>query len=528
MPRGGILGYASQLEKPTSFAVSIEQLSLWIRQSNAGQVYLFADVCRSPGESSKKNRINYWFEEALGKLDRNLEAFLASQPARRSFEKEGLGGREGHGIFAYFLERGLQQGQADADRNKIVTVPELYAYLREEVRRATNRKQEPLHFGNLDRPAALADLRKAPSREPIAASLGKHLILLASAGGLSPGALAAPASPRPSPAPQADPRHTRFRTALEDEKLLGSDGAVELFRGLRTALPPETAHTEQINLAAALESQGQQIFLRYGIGDQFPDDPLRPRKSDFDEAAELFRLAQELRPEDLSAELEIEVRDSLEARKLFCRGRSLIFDPGRSGEAVSLLQRAVRASDRFAEPYNALGIARLEQADYTNAINAFQDALAQAPDWAYARHNLALTYIESGDYQAAEREYREAILRAPYHPYLYYNLGLLLQRLNRNRDAEREYRRSLETFDEQAAKYHSRALRWARADKEEESRLAFLRERILRKNQAEVHNALGSLWQGRGKNDRAERHYLVAVKRNPDLLPARYNLLSPA
>ena len=251
LPRGGILGYASQLEKPTSFAVSVEQLSLWIRQSNAGQVYVFADVCRSPGESGYKNRINYWLEQALGKLDRNIEAFLASQPARRSFEEEGLGGGEGHGIFAYFLERGLQQGRADADRNKIVTVRELYAYLREEVRRATKRKQEPLHVGNLDRPAALADLRKAASSEPMAATIGEHLILLASAGGLSPGALA-PASPRPSPSAQSDPRYTRFRTALEDEKLLGSDGAVELFRRLRSTLPPETAHRERISLSRAV------------------------------------------------------------------------------------------------------------------------------------------------------------------------------------------------------------------------------------------------------------------------------------
>ena len=208
-------------------------------------------MCRSPGESGYKNRINYWLEQALGKLDRNIEAFLASQPARRSFEEEGLGGGEGHGIFAYFLERGLQQGRADADRNKIVTVRELYAYLREEVRRATKRKQEPLHVGNLDRPAALADLRKAASSEPMAATIGEHLILLASAGGLSPGALA-PASPRPSPSAQSDPRYTRFRTALEDEKLLGSDGAVELFRRLRSTLPPETAHRERISLSRAV------------------------------------------------------------------------------------------------------------------------------------------------------------------------------------------------------------------------------------------------------------------------------------
>ncbi len=179
----------------------------------------------------------------------------------------------------------------------------------------------------------------------------------------------------------------------------------------------------------------------------------------------------------------------LEGREDFLKGRSILFDKKFAG-AAGLLEQAVRIDPQAGYPYNALGIAYLEQAQLEKAIPAFRDATRKAVHWAYPWHNLALSYAETGDYNGAIKAYQQAIKLAPKVSDLPYNLGLVYQRTGRRKDAERYYRQAM----------------------------------ALTPDSAEPYNALGTVKAAQGKRAEAEKPYSEALNRNPKLLAARHNL----
>jgi tetratricopeptide (TPR) repeat protein len=73
-------------------------------------------------------------------MSRSLFSLTASRDRERSFESPDWGG--GHGIFTYYVVRGLE-GEGDENRDGIVTADELAEYVRGNVREATEAKQNP-------------------------------------------------------------------------------------------------------------------------------------------------------------------------------------------------------------------------------------------------------------------------------------------------------------------------------------------------------------------------------------------------
>lgn len=110
---------------------------------------LFLDACFSgmlarSGSKSMGELREHLFQE-MAETDRTLTVFTSSSDMEESFEDATLGG--GHGIFTYYLVKGLQ-GEADRGRygnnDGLVTVYELDRYLADEVdARARAVKQMP-------------------------------------------------------------------------------------------------------------------------------------------------------------------------------------------------------------------------------------------------------------------------------------------------------------------------------------------------------------------------------------------------
>ena len=71
----------------------------------------------------------------------------ASDEKQYSQESQKWGG--GHGVFTYFLLKGLN-GEADYNNSNSVTLGELTSYVSQEVRRATKNAQSPLVAGRYD------------------------------------------------------------------------------------------------------------------------------------------------------------------------------------------------------------------------------------------------------------------------------------------------------------------------------------------------------------------------------------------
>jgi tetratricopeptide (TPR) repeat protein len=212
-------------------------------------------------------------------------------------------------------------------------------------------------------------------------------------------------------------------------------------------------------LVVALEAAGQEVLLEYLKGEAIPQN-----KNEFKRGEDLFGAASSLLPGD----------PSIESRRLFCRGRSLLFDAQEFSNsnhpqdatrtytvALDDLQRSIRLNPRGAYSYNALGIAYLQMADFAHAVNAFNDALTFAPNWAYARHNLALAQTQAGQYEQAIQTYRAAIALRLGYAYLPYNLGLLSLRLNRIQEARSEWRDALSIAPDMARAWNALALSYA-------------------------------------------------------------------
>src|SRR5260370_26720148 len=368
------------------------------------------------------------------------------------------------GLFTHFLMEELK-----AHRSNKVSLESLYQNLRRKVLEASKSKQEPVWFGD-----HTAVVEVSPREQVLLAALGRPL------------------------------------------------RGVLAFQPQRPATPPNAGPLAQ---AFDFEQQAQPVLLRYGEGNQFPDDPLKPGAADFARAADLFETALQTRPPLPAQELDDRLRASLKARILFCRGRALIYG-ARYDEARKLLAESHAADPLLPEPDNAIGITYLEQARYGPALEAFPSSIPIAPDSAYHRPNRTLTYLEMGDNTAAETEYRAAIRRTPDLPYLYYNLGILLERINRRRDAEQAFRDAILRFEEQAKRYRDRAasLKAEFAD----SAIAVQEAETVKRNEGEAYNALGALLQSQGKMKQSRQSYEKALSLNDRLYAATYNLASLA
>ena len=128
----------------TAFLMSDLQ-DVFDRILKAKHVITLIDSCHSYGISGERfgakqnNLSNQYLERYASKADRAV--ITASDVSELSLEGEQWGG--GHGVFTYFVLKGLQNNEADANKDGTVTAGELFSYLSERVPQATNKQQNP-------------------------------------------------------------------------------------------------------------------------------------------------------------------------------------------------------------------------------------------------------------------------------------------------------------------------------------------------------------------------------------------------
>jgi hypothetical protein len=138
-----------------SSALPMDELQTIFGRIEAERVVMFLDACYSGAAggrtfASKKTRAVNLDDLFLERLTRSKgRAILtASRPAEVSIELPELG----HGLFTYYLLRGLQ-GAADLNRDGIVSLQELYEYVEQQVSqkaRAVGGNQHPVMKGELE------------------------------------------------------------------------------------------------------------------------------------------------------------------------------------------------------------------------------------------------------------------------------------------------------------------------------------------------------------------------------------------
>lgn len=126
--------------------------------SRAKHKLVLADACHAGSLMAMRNGVVgsalQTYYEAFDKSEGGLALLLSSKGEEYSLEDGGLRS----GVFSHFLIRGLK-GEADVDRNKIVTVQELYDFTYERVRRYTAGVQSPVLSGLFDKHMPVAIVR---------------------------------------------------------------------------------------------------------------------------------------------------------------------------------------------------------------------------------------------------------------------------------------------------------------------------------------------------------------------------------
>jgi hypothetical protein len=138
-----------------STALPMDEMQNVLARIEAERVTVFLDACYSGAAggrtfASTKTRSVSVDDIFLDRLTRSKGRAIitASRPSELSIELAELG----HGIFTYYLVRGLQ-GYADSNRDGIVSLQELYEYLAQEVSRKSRQvggNQHPMLKGELE------------------------------------------------------------------------------------------------------------------------------------------------------------------------------------------------------------------------------------------------------------------------------------------------------------------------------------------------------------------------------------------
>jgi Caspase domain len=138
-----------------STALPMDEMQNVLARIEAERVTVFLDACYSGAAggrtfASTKTRAVNVDDIFLERLTRSKGRAIvtASRPSEVSVELPELG----HGLFTYYLVRGLQ-GYADLNRDGIVSLQELYEYLTQEVSRksrAVGGNQHPMLKGELE------------------------------------------------------------------------------------------------------------------------------------------------------------------------------------------------------------------------------------------------------------------------------------------------------------------------------------------------------------------------------------------
>lgn len=118
------------------------------RNSQAKYKLCIADACHAGGLSKAKNITSSgssFYYEAFKEAKGGTAFMLSSKAEEISIENAGLR----QGIFTHFLIKGLK-GNADEDKNRLITISEVYEYVRVNVKFYTSNYQNPVLYGDYD------------------------------------------------------------------------------------------------------------------------------------------------------------------------------------------------------------------------------------------------------------------------------------------------------------------------------------------------------------------------------------------
>ena len=141
-------------------ALPMREIETIFQRLTPERIIFISDSCYSGATAGRTfataSRRAIVSENFLARLSKGKGRIVlsASKASEVSEEREDLG----HGVFTYYLLEGLK-GKADADKDGIVTVDEVYAYVSRKVPEATGQNQHPVKKGEVEGQLVLGHVR---------------------------------------------------------------------------------------------------------------------------------------------------------------------------------------------------------------------------------------------------------------------------------------------------------------------------------------------------------------------------------
>jgi hypothetical protein len=128
-------------------AVPNSDITALLDLSPANKKILIADACHSGLLNSQETRGLSKINELILELAQKQGYYIFTSAGGSEEAQEGEKWGSGHGVFTYYFVQGLK-GKADTDHDKVVTIGEIYDFVRKKVRDDTDGKQYPQLMGN--------------------------------------------------------------------------------------------------------------------------------------------------------------------------------------------------------------------------------------------------------------------------------------------------------------------------------------------------------------------------------------------
>jgi len=203
---------------------------------------------------------------------------------------------------------------------------------------------------------------------------------------------------------------------------------------------------------------------------------------------------------------------------------TLLADQGRSLEAISHYEEALRLSPKSGRIHISLGVELARQGRLAEAISHDEEAVRLMPDAALSYNNLGAVLAAQGRTEEAIERYREALRRLPTYAEAHANLGDALVDKGRPAEAIEHYREALRLRRDLAEAHYGLGRALAAQGSTTEALKEFGEAVAIRPGYAEARNNLGAMLLLAGQTEAARAQFREALRINPTLQEARINL----